>query len=244
MPYREPTTAAEITRGLERLQEQLAIMIQALGSNHVEEDGNFKDVRIITLKECKHDISTTIVLLNVFNAKATGYMSEPVWLEVFGIRLKDTPLSQIESRIVHYLKLSLVTMYQFRMENMITNILANFNKEKATKGYHTKVEALLDKLQLKDKETKLRKLNVLAFIRNSLHSGGIVNKYGLDVTIDGCRFSFEKGKKVKQAGWGHIFLAIESSLVIVNEILQTKDVQDIPEPISSGFIEPDLEKNA
>lgn len=217
-------------------------MIQSLGSNHVVEDGNFKDVRIITLKECKHDISTTIALLNVFNTKARGYMTEAQWLQVFGIQPKDTPLSKIEDRMIHYLKLSLVIMYQFRIENMMTNILVRLDSGKLERGYHGNVKALLNTLKLKDKETKLKKLDVLAFIRNSLHSGGVVNKYALDVIIDGYRFNFEKGKKLKQAGWGHIFLAMESSLIIINEILHSKDVEDIPEPISALFIEPDLEK--
>lgn len=97
MPYREPTSVAEITNTLEQLQDQLSIMIESLGSNHVVEDGNFKDVRIITLKECKQDISANIVLLNVFMAKETGYMSEAKWISVFGIQPKDTPLSVIES---------------------------------------------------------------------------------------------------------------------------------------------------
>ena len=165
MPYKEPTTVAEITQRLELLQEQMTIIMHSLGPNHALENGNFKDVRIITVKECKHDISTTISLLNVFNAKATGYMSESQWLQVFGIQPKDTPLSQIEGRIIHYLKLSLVTMYQFRMENMLTNILARFDMKETAKGYHRKVEALLDALKMKDKDTKLKKLDVLAFIR-------------------------------------------------------------------------------
>ena len=242
MPYKEPTTVAEITQRLELLQEQMTIIMHSLGPNHALENGNFKDVRIITVKECKHDISTTISLLNVFNAKASGYMSEAQWLQVFGIQPKDTPLSQIEGRIIHYLKLSLVTMYQFRMENMLTNILARFDMKETAKGYHRKVEALLDALKMKDKDTKLKKLDVLAFIRNSLHSGGIVNRYDLDVTIDGYRFNFKKGEKVKQAGWGHIFLAVESSLIVINEILHSKAVEDIPEPISASFIEPGIEK--
>lgn len=135
-------------------------------------------------------------------------------------------------------------MYQFRIENMITNILAIFNKEKAKGGYYNKVEALLNILELKDKETKLKKLNVLAFVRNSLHSGGVTNRYELDVTIDGFRFYFQKGEKVKYAGWGHIALAMESSLIIINEILHSDKVKSIEEPISASYVEPELEKDA
>lgn len=176
-------------------------MMEPLGSNHVVEDGNLKDVRIATLKECKHDISGNIVFLNMFMAKETGYMSEAEWTSVFGIQSKDTSLPVIERRIHHFLQLSLVTLYQFRIENLITTILAVFDKEKPKDaGYYNKVKALLDILELKDKETKLKKMNVLAFVRNSLHSGGVINRYELDVTIDGFRFNFKKGEKVKYAG--------------------------------------------
>lgn len=242
VPYSEPATVPEIIKTLERLQEQLAIMIESLGSNHVIEDGNLKDVRIATLKECKHDISTNIVFLNVFMAKETGYMSEAEWIKVFGIQSKDTSLPVIERRIRHFLQLSLVTLYQFRIENLITNILAILDKERAKDaGYYNKVKALLDILGLKYKDTKLKKLNVLAFVRNSLHSGGVTNRYELDVTIDGYRFNFRKGEKVKYAGWGHIALAMESSLVIINEILHSDKVKAIPEPISTMYIDADLE---
>ena len=95
---------------------------------------------------------------------------------------------------------------------------------------------------MKDKERKLKILNLLQFIRNSLHSGGVVNRYNLDVTVDGCRFNFEIGKKVNCAGWGHIVLAVESSMIIINEILHSEKVKEIPEPISVMYIEPELER--
>src|SRR5438876_7744372 len=111
-------------------------MIDSLCTHHVEEDEKFTDVRIVTLKNCKSDISTNIVLLNIFVAEENGGMNEEQWLEVFGIYSKGMPLAEIETRIRHYLQLSLVTMFQFRMENAITNILAIFDKEKARKGYY------------------------------------------------------------------------------------------------------------
>jgi hypothetical protein len=124
---------------------------------------------------------------------------------------------------------------------MMTTILFRLDSEKLKRGYHGNAKTLLSVLHLKDQETKLDRLNVLAFIRNSLHSGGVVNRRALDVTIDGYRFNFPKGEKLKQAGWGHIFLAMESSLIIINEILHSKIIEDIPEPISPLFVEPDFE---
>lgn len=243
MPYGEPTSVVEITQSLERLQDQLHIIIESLGNNHIEENGILKDVRIAELVNCKSDISINIVLLNILVAKETGRMNEEQWLSMFGINPKDLPVSLIETRIRQYLKLSLTTMFQFRIENMITNILAIFDQEKAKKGYFRKVEALLDILELKDRERKLKILNLLQFIRNSLHSGGVNNRYVLDVTVDGCRFNFQKGKKVNCAGWGHITLAVESSMIIINEILRSQKVKAIPEPISVVYIEPDSETN-
>jgi hypothetical protein len=242
MPYREPTTVTEITKRLEGLQDQLSIMIESLGPNHIEEEGNLKDVRIATLKNCKADISTNIVLLNIFVAKENKGITMEQWFRLTGIQPKDTGLDKIEDKIRHYLQLSLIIMFQFRIENMVTNILEIFNKKQARRGYYEKTEALLDILSLKDKERKLKILNILAFTRNSLHSGGINNKFSLDVTIDGFRFNFPKGQPVRYAGWGHIDLAMEHILIIINEILHSEKVKAIPEPISLSYIEPELEK--
>ena len=131
MPYREPTTVTEITKSLERLQAQIAIIIESLGDKHIEENGILKDVRIAELVNCKSDISINIVLLNVLVVKENGGMNEEQWLKMLGIYSKDVPLPVIETRIRQYLKLSFITMFQFRIENMITNILAVLDKEKA-----------------------------------------------------------------------------------------------------------------
>jgi hypothetical protein len=121
-------------------------------------------------------------------------------MKLLGIYSKDVPLSSIEFRIRQYLRLSLTTMLQFRIENMITNILAVLDKKKAKKKYYMKVESLLNILDLNHKERKMNILNLLQYIRNSLHSGGMHNRDTLDITIDGCRFNFQKGKPVMCAG--------------------------------------------
>lgn len=243
MPYREPQTVTEITQSLELLQAQLACMIDSLGSDHVIEDGKFTDVRIVTLKNCKGDISTNIALLNIFVAKENGGINEQQWLKLLGIYSRGLPLQEIENTIRLYLQISLVVMFQFRIEAMITAILAKLDEKKARDGYYNKVESLLNILELECKETKLKKLNVLAFMRNSLHSGGVTNRYELDVTIDGFRFHFPKGKKVKYFGWGHITLAVESALIIINEILHSEKVKALEEPISAMYIEPDRKQD-
>jgi hypothetical protein len=72
---KEPNSVGEITRRLERLQDQLQVMFESIGDNHMEENGIFLDVRVAELVNCKSDISINLAILNIFVQKEEGQMT-------------------------------------------------------------------------------------------------------------------------------------------------------------------------
>jgi hypothetical protein len=49
--------------------------------------------------------------------------------------------------------------------------------------------------------------------------------------IDGCTFNFKHLKKVNCAGWGHIVLACNEAISVVEEILNVSAVKSLEDPI-------------
>jgi hypothetical protein len=118
---------------------------------------------------------------------------------------------------------------------MITNILARMKGVEVPRQYGQKMSILLKELS-SDSDRNVKTLNILQFIRNSLHNNGIHNLAPMTITIDDCSFSFETGVKVSCAGWRHIVLAIEAVLCIVEKILSSPKVKEISAPICDAYV--------
>lgn len=141
------------------------------------------------------------------------------------------------TKIAEYLRLALPAIFQFRIENMIVNILRVLDQSKVSRGYLKNAKLLLDVLMLPDRQQKLDVLNVLQCIRNSLHSNGIHNNDDMCITIEDCNFSFRRGEFVECASWAHDIVAMNAIVKVIREILRSPKVKAIPEPISSVTIE-------
>ena len=90
-----------------------------------------------------------------------------------------------------------------------------------------------------DSEEKIKFLYLPAQLRNSLHSNGIHHGYkGECTTIEIGGFTFEliDGQKVSCAGWGHIVLALNASLEILEEILSSPKIETLKDPIRDQYV--------
>jgi hypothetical protein len=204
------------------LQYIIDHIYERLGYPMDQKEAIIEDVRAATLLNVKGDIVIGITNLNII----IGFEQKTITMDtvrVLGLEQldKDTGATFL-FRLSQYMQLSLVAMFQFRIENMITNILARLKKE-VPRDYGQKVMALLKILSL-DSNRNLKIMYILQNIRNSLHNNGIHNNASMSITIEGC------------AGWRHIAVAIEASLLVVEKILCTPIVKGIPPPISGAYV--------
>ncbi|AIF84157.1 hypothetical protein NTE_02102 [Candidatus Nitrososphaera evergladensis SR1] len=128
-------------------------------------------------------------------------------------------------------------MIQFRIENLIVNILDCLDGKKVTRSYLKNAETLLSLITVQDKTECLNILKVLQHIRNSLHSNGVHNNATMSISINGCEFDFRNGQKVQSASWSHIIVALAATFEVLEKILSSSEVKAIPQPIRDHYIE-------
>ncbi|MCA9828644.1 MAG: hypothetical protein KC444_09725 [Nitrosopumilus sp.] len=107
--------------------------------------------------------------------------------------------------------------------------------ENVPRQYYDIVTKLLSVLQIQNSDEKRDILNLLAYVRNCLHSNGIHTKSSKEITLDGYTFKFEKDKPFNQARWAHIYFAVINTYSILEEILDSPYVQSITPPMSYTF---------
>lgn len=229
---------------LDPLQDQLQRVYDNLGFEQFDEvKGNVKieDVRAACLMTWKSDISNNILILNVIATMnetiAVKTLPESFWRSVIGLSDPTVPLVWLENNLSQYLRLALVTMLQFRIENMIVNVLNTLDKTKVTRRYEINAEKILGSITVDNERESLKILKVLQAIRNSLHSNGIHNNADFSVTIDGVLFDFKRGQSVQCAGWAHIALAIRAVVDVLERMLNSPEIKNLAAPITDRFIE-------
>lgn len=116
-------------------------------------------------------------------------------------------------------KISFITIVQFALENCIGRIIEDKTGKKPPFKFKDKCENIITFAGISDiKKVKLNRLMLLAYIRNTLHSGGVHKKKSVTITIQGKRYVLKKDRKVSCATWSHIFFALWHSLEVYSRI--------------------------
>jgi hypothetical protein len=237
MPFVPVRSYREISTRFVPIQAQIKMIYENLGYPESDKNIELDDVRPATLTILLSETALNVMILNVLASRAEGTIPDDTFRSIIGIHDPTISTGYIANKMASYLRLAMVTMIQFRIENMITNILAVLDKTKVTRSYHINAKTLLDLLNLEDKERHLQKLSVLQNIRNCLHSNGIHNNKNMSIMIDDVPFVFEKGKMVNCSGWEHIIIAFEVTLIVIDKILNAPAVKAVTDTISTAYIE-------
>lgn len=148
----------------------------------------------------------------------------------FGVRffrLSDS--SNIGSQVrkmSKFNRLSWCVMFQFQIENLLRNILKELG-ESVPNGYFKVAEKITGRLSLPNEKHTIRRLNIIAYIRNSLHNNGIhkaFNQKDTVIQVDKIAFKFRNLKTVKCANWDHISHAWVGLLPVLRRIYYHSDV--------------------
>lgn len=133
-------------------------------------------------------------------------------------------------------KLALVVNGQFQIENLLRTLSTQLHLPTDQTGFYRIADQLVQRLAFD--QTDLATLNVAALIRNSLHRNGIHFGYqGADTitVLDGVRYEFPHEDRVQCAGWEHIAHALESSLDVLERIVEHPEVAALPHPIMDQY---------
>jgi hypothetical protein len=227
MPYAEPKSYKESADMVLCLAD-LILAIKKTGGYSDE------DARSVALTNCRLISLHAVMVLNVLTVGEQRRISGDDFRKLVGM---TSGTAQDAADILEKTtRLGFVVLFQFQVENLLKNIYRAATGQEAPQGYYNVAHAFTQ--QLPDPPRKMDLLYLPALIRNSLHANGIHHGYNgqsTTIEIDGSRFEFKHKQKVSCAGWGHLAVAFNATLGVVEEILALPEVKALADPVMDRY---------
>lgn len=214
------------TASFEQRAQRLEISRQKYITFRDEIERTFKlkkdDCRLSFLKNTISLTRGAVILNFVFHRCG---VDSKFGVNFFGLSDSSSIGPQVRN-MAKFTRLSWCVMFQFQLENLLGNILKELG-ETVPSRYYKVAEKITYRLRLPNKKHTIRRLSVIAYIRNSLHANGIhkaFNKEDTVIQVDKVQFSFNHLKTVKCATWDHIAHAWTGLLPVIRKIYFHGDV--------------------
>ena len=219
----------EIIENLENIKQ---VVVKQSGIDYKSQDA-----RMVALDSLQIAISATGMWIKSFNSLANcftndGNFDEKAFLNSVG---SGVDIKQTEMIMFDHLRLGLMTLIHFKIDNLFHNILKHLNALPQRTGYWNLTDEILVQCSLSKTGTEKKLLTAFANLRNSLHGNGIHRTNSLSIQVGETIFDFVKGKRVKCASWHHIIVLLNSNVDVLKKILLSKKVVDIKTEIKDDF---------
>jgi len=195
---------------------------------------NNRDVRNAGLNNCSWAMATAIMTLELLSEYEKGEVDDDFMRKLFKLKRGDVK-TFLETYAI-FARFGFQTMIQFQIENMFKNILAKLTNAPPPQTYYKIVQELIQTLSLQNPQDKIDKLNVIAMMRNSLHSNGIHTKESKTVIINGHKYEFIQNQTVTCSDWAEMHFALNEVLKIIDEILDHSDITAITDVIPDQYV--------
>lgn len=136
-----------------------------------------------------------------------------------------------------------MTLFMFQVEIFIKSIAVQLNinlqttgKYPKQKGYRALTREIIDVLFSEGQQQRIDYLNILAMVRNCLHSSGYHKEIDKKISIGKYDFEFKKGEKINFTSWQHIHLFSNTLITILEEILNSKRLINVPKIGKYNFV--------
>lgn len=215
--------------------DRLSLLMRHIQQLEHDVGCSYKDARVVTLKNLDAHVSSVAMIHMLRRGIEDGsYPLEPLRQVM---ELDEEIVVIAFNRLEQSLRLGFTVLYQFQVENLLKNLLRALGETPPTSFYKS-AERLLNRISVTERHKKLETLNVVALIRNSMHSNGIHysrDKSSTRIAIKGIVYDFEYGKKVSCAGWSYLIPALHAGLNVLEEILMSPEVRALPEPVRDEY---------
>ncbi len=206
------------------------LQIQAVKDKCNEILGNLKlpkeDVRALAIIQVRQCCNTLAAVPIKLCQSAEVNSNVPAMMTLLGVSRPDDLESCLDD-LNRNARISFVTVVQFALENCIERVLDAIPSQKALGSFSKSSGQLIDVTELEDPSSKHDILMVPAWIRNTLHAGGVHSRRSKTVVIDGEAYEFQEGKRVECASWSHLLHAFRSALAVYEQILCSTPVVSI-----------------
>lgn len=219
MTFQKATSWQERGLQIQKVKDKCNYIIGCL--NLPEDDA--RSLGIIHVRQFCNTLAFAAIKMQ---QKAENNKYLPIFRDLFDFKnIKDLKSFLGDSNL--NFKTSFVTMVQFALENCIERVLDSLPGKCGLNNFSRTSRCLIDTLELNNPEQKHELIMVPAWIRNTLHAGGIHKKPDKNVIIDGEPYIFKENQRFGCASWSHIFHAFLHSLDVYEEILCSKQVKAI-----------------
>ncbi len=195
---------------------------EILGNLNLPEE----DVRALAIVQVRQCCNTLAAVPIKLCQSAEVNSNVPAMMTLLGVSRPDDLKSCLDD-LNRNARISFVTVVQFALENCIERVLDAIATQKALGSFSKSSRRLIDLTELEDPSSKHDILMVPAWIRNTLHAGGVHSRRSKTVLIDGEPYEFQQGKRVECASWSHLFHAFHNALGVYQEILCSPSVVSI-----------------
>lgn len=127
-----------------------------------------------------------------------------------------------------------ITIFQFQIETLFKVLLTGLG-EIPSKNYYNIIKQILTRLNLSNFSQKKDTLNILAYMRNCMHSNGVHTKPSKDFILDNYTFKFQQGESFNQAKWAHLHYVSDNVVEILEDVLDSTEIQAIAPPLPFRF---------
>lgn len=196
-----------------------------------------QDARMVALDSLQISISAAGLWIRGMDSLAncfikSGNFDEKGFLNSVGsgVNIKLT-----EEIMFDHLRLGLITLAHFKIDNLFHNILKHLNCLPKKMGYWNLTDEILSQCALSKTGTEKEWLTAFANLRNSLHCNGIHKTNSLNIQIAGITFDFNKGERLECVSWSHIIVLLNSNIGILRTILLSPKVVNIKNEIKDDF---------
>lgn len=226
MPYTKPESDIIMATRLMELRLKILDLIEKHGYTE-------NDIRFHVLNTIASTLHYSLMRINFYLACKSKKIPHELIVQLTGTPNWDLKLFEDD---VKFTRIGFLTLIQFQIENFMKILLSNLEENDPPRKYYEIVEKILKLLELKDIEIKKGKLNVLAYMRNSLHSNGIHTNSPKTFEIDSHKFEFIKNKSSHNTSWAEIIFALEHVTDIINEIIEHQKIKDIKKQLPLSYI--------
>lgn len=226
-PFNNDNTFRGIGSNLVVVQNELKNAFDQCGYSNT-------DLRGLFFLNTRTLVQFNIALMNIFSVAQENRMRPEVYRQLLGIAKGN--LNDATQHMNLYMRASLITLYQFQVENLFANILARM-KSDIPRGYLRIVGMLLDRITTTRKEDKTNILKVLQYGRNSLHSNATHNNENFSYKLGSTEYRFTKGQSVTCMSWFSIPPIMVATINVIKDVVASPEVRSIPEPIVIQYIE-------
>ncbi len=118
-------------------------------------------------------------------------------------------------------------MYQFAVEDSITRVLSAAGVSPERDIFEHKAKSLLRFSDPDDYDRDLKKLKVLATIRNSLHANGFHKRDDITIKIEDVTYRFSRNERPKCCTWSHVLYATYHSLLTISKMYRSEKIKSL-----------------